>query len=48
MIKAEDIRTGDIVRVCRNGWFPEGAVCIVTQINSVCTRVSTHPLGNGY
>jgi hypothetical protein len=34
MIKAEDIRIGDIVRVCRNGWFPEGTVCLVTQINS--------------
>jgi hypothetical protein len=34
MIKAEDIRIGDLVRVCRNGWFPEGSVCIVTQINS--------------
>lgn len=34
MIKAEDIRIGDIVRVCRNGWFPEDTVCIVTQINS--------------
>lgn len=34
MIKAEDIRIGDLVRVCRNGWFPEGTVCIVTQINS--------------
>lgn len=34
MIKAEDIRIGDLVRVCSNGWFPEGSVCIVTQINS--------------
>lgn len=34
MIKAEDIRIGDLVRVCSNGWFPEGTVCIVTQINS--------------
>lgn len=34
MIKAENLRIGDLVRVCRNGWFPEGTVCIVTQINS--------------
>ena len=34
MIKVEDIRIGDIVRVCRNSWFPKGTVCIVTQINS--------------
>lgn len=38
MIKAEDIRIGDLVRVCRNGWFPEGTVCIVTQVNSERTR----------
>ena len=38
MIKAEDIRIGDIVRVCRNGWFPEGTVCIVTQVNPELTR----------
>lgn len=34
MIKAENLRIGDLVRVCRNCWFPEGTVCIVTQINS--------------
>lgn len=34
MIKAENLRIGDLVRVCRNCWFPEGSVCIVTQINS--------------
>ena len=34
MIKVENIRIGDIVRVCRNSWFPKGTVCIVTQINS--------------
>lgn len=34
MIKVENLRIGDLVRVCRNGWFPEGTVCIVTQINS--------------
>lgn len=34
MIKAEDIRIGDLVRVCRDCMFPEGTVCIVTQINS--------------
>ena len=33
MIKAEDLRIGDIVRVCRDCAFPEGSVCIVTQIN---------------
>ena len=34
MIKAENLRIGDLVRVCRNCWLPEGSVCIVTQINS--------------
>lgn len=34
MIKAENLRIGDLVRVCRNCWFPESSVCIVTQINS--------------
>lgn len=34
MIKAENLRIGDLVRVCRNCWFPEGSVCIVTLINS--------------
>lgn len=34
MIKAENLRIGDLVRMCRNGWFPKGTVCIVTQINS--------------
>lgn len=33
MIKAEDIRIGDLVRVGRNCMFPENSVCIVTQIN---------------
>lgn len=34
MIKAENLRIGDLVRVCRNCWFPEGSVCIVTQLNT--------------
>jgi hypothetical protein len=38
MIKAEDIKIGDIVRVCRDCMFPEGSVCIVTQVNSERTR----------
>lgn len=38
MIKAEDIRIGDIVRVCRDCMFPEGSVCIVTQVNPERTR----------
>lgn len=38
MIKAENLRIGDLVRVCRNCWFPEGSVCIVTQVNSERTR----------
>lgn len=37
MIKAEDIRIGDLVRVCRNCWFPKGTVCIVTQLNTELT-----------
>lgn len=38
MIKAEDIRIGDLVRVCRDCMFPEGSVCIVTQVNPERTR----------
>lgn len=38
MIKAEGIKIGDIVRVCRDCMFPEGSVCIVTQVNSERTR----------
>lgn len=38
MIKAEDIRIGDIVRVCRDCMFPEGSVCIVTLVNPERTR----------
>lgn len=38
MIKAEDIKIGDIVRVCRDCMFPEFSVCIVTQVNSERTR----------
>ena len=34
MIKAENLRICDLVRVCRNCWFPEGSVCIVTQLNT--------------
>lgn len=33
MIKHEDLRIGDLVRVCCDCEFPEGSVCIVTQIN---------------
>ena len=33
MIKAEDLRIGDLVRVNCDCAFPEGSVCIVTQIN---------------
>lgn len=38
MIKAEDIRIGDIVRVWRDCMFHEGSVCIVTQVNSEQTH----------
>ena len=34
MIKPEDLRIGDLVRVSRDCSFPKGSVCIVTQINS--------------
>ena len=37
MIKAENLRIGDLVRVCRNCWYPEGSVCIVTQLNTELT-----------
>lgn len=33
MIKAEDLRIGDLVRVSRDCMFPKGTMCVVTQIN---------------
>lgn len=33
MIKAEDLRIGDLVRVSRDCAFPKGTVCIITQID---------------
>lgn len=33
MIKAEDLRMGDLVRVSRDCMFPKGTICIVTDIN---------------
>lgn len=32
MIKAEDLRIGDLVRVSRDCAFPKGTVCVVTDI----------------
>ena len=32
MIKAEDLRIGDLVRVSHNCSIPEGTVCVVTEI----------------
>lgn len=33
MIKAEDLRIGDLVRVSRDCMFPKGTMCAVTDIN---------------
>lgn len=33
MIKAEDLRIGDLVMVNRDSEFPKGTMCAVTQIN---------------
>ncbi len=33
MIKAEDLRIGDLVRVSRDCMFPKGTICIVTDMN---------------
>lgn len=33
MIKAEDLRIGDLVRVSRDCMFPKGTMCAVTQID---------------
>lgn len=33
MIKAEDLRIGDLVRVSRDCMFPKGTMCVVTDIN---------------
>lgn len=32
MIKAEDLRIGDLVRICNDCLFPEGTVCRVIQV----------------
>lgn len=34
MIKPENLRIGDLVRVCYNCSLPEGTVCAVTEIDS--------------
>ena len=34
MIKAEDLRIGDLVRVSRDCAFPKGTVCIITDIHA--------------
>lgn len=33
MIKAEDLRTGNLVRVNHDCMFPKGTMCVVTDIN---------------
>lgn len=33
MIKPEDLRRGNLVRVNRDCMFPKGAMCVVTDIN---------------
>lgn len=33
MIKPEDLRTGDLVRVSRDCAFPKGTMCVVSDIN---------------
>lgn len=33
MIKPEDLRTGDLVRVSHDCMFPRGTMCVVTDIN---------------
>lgn len=33
MIKPEDLRTGDFVRVSRDCAFPKGTMCVVSDIN---------------
>lgn len=33
MIKPEDLRIGDLVRVSRDCMFPKGTMCVVTDIN---------------
>ena len=33
MIKVEDLRIGDLVRVSRDCMFPKGTMCVVTQTN---------------
>lgn len=34
MIKAEDLKIGDLVRVSRDCAFPKGTVCIITDIHA--------------
>lgn len=33
MIKPEDLRIGDLVKVSCDCFFPKGSVCVVTHIN---------------
>lgn len=33
MIKPEDLRTGDLVRVSRDCAFPKGTMCVISDIN---------------
>ncbi len=33
MIKSEDLKIGDLVRVSRDCMFPKGTMCVVTDIN---------------
>lgn len=33
MIKSEDFKIGDLVRVSRDCMFPKGTMCVVTEIN---------------
>ena len=35
MIKPEDLRIGDLVRVSRDCAFPKGTMCVVTDINPI-------------
>lgn len=35
MIKPEDLRIGDLVKVSRDCMFPKGTMCVVTDINPI-------------
>ena len=35
MIKPEDLRIGDLVRVCRDCEFSKGTVCVVSEIGTI-------------